>query len=140
MKPWIRPLPAPPTRGMAFALAVLACCVAWVPADGRAAAAGERRCGWFSNPSPGNAWLHDRDGEWTIAIQGGHQAQGDWPPVFPPGTWIRSGNAYYGHGCACLEVRTDAAAGTVLEILSSSARPLAACREDPALAGVEEEL
>jgi hypothetical protein len=35
-------------------------------------AAEENRCGWFSNPTPGNAWLKDRDGEWTIGTQGNH--------------------------------------------------------------------
>jgi hypothetical protein len=39
----------------------------------------ENRCGWFSNPTPGNAWLEDRDGEWTVGIQGNHEAEGDWP-------------------------------------------------------------
>jgi Protein of unknown function (DUF4087) len=34
------------------------------------------RCGWFDNPSPSNAWLHDRDGAWSIGIQGSHQAKG----------------------------------------------------------------
>jgi hypothetical protein len=31
-----------------------------------------QRCGWFDNPTSGNAWLYDRDGEWTVGIQGGH--------------------------------------------------------------------
>ncbi|MGO4778074.1 DUF4087 domain-containing protein, partial [Lysobacter sp. 2RAB21] len=35
-----------------------------------AKAAVENRCGWFVNPSPANAWLIDRDGEWIIATQG----------------------------------------------------------------------
>ena len=39
----------------------------------------EMRCGWFSNPTPGNASLYDRDGEWIIGVQGGYQADGDWP-------------------------------------------------------------
>ena len=29
-----------------------------------------QRCGWWDNPSPGNVWLTDRQGQWTIAIQG----------------------------------------------------------------------
>ena len=41
------------------------------------------RCGWFSNPTPANASLYDRDGEWVIGVQGGHQAEGDWPDFGP---------------------------------------------------------
>lgn len=29
----------------------------------------EVRCGWFSNPTPANASLHDRDDEWIIGVQ-----------------------------------------------------------------------
>ncbi|HRB21197.1 MAG TPA: DUF4087 domain-containing protein [Nitrosomonas sp.] len=39
----------------------------------------EKICGWFDNPTPANAWLTDHHGEWTIAVQGGYQAEGDWP-------------------------------------------------------------
>ncbi|HET7863945.1 MAG TPA: DUF4087 domain-containing protein, partial [Burkholderiaceae bacterium] len=46
------------------------------PAAGAAAAQPALRCGWFDNPTPGNATLVDRDGEWTIGLQGGHQASG----------------------------------------------------------------
>ncbi|HEY2847367.1 MAG TPA: DUF4087 domain-containing protein, partial [Pyrinomonadaceae bacterium] len=38
--------------------------------------ASETRCGWFSDPTPGNEWLNDRDGVWIIGVQGGYQA--DW--------------------------------------------------------------
>lgn len=31
------------------------------------------RCGWFDNPTPGNASPTDRDGQWLIGLQGGHQ-------------------------------------------------------------------
>ncbi|PXW92791.1 uncharacterized protein DUF4087 [Sphaerotilus hippei] len=90
-----------------------------------------RRCGWFQNPTPGNAWLVDRDGEWVVGLQGGHQAEGDWP-VFSQARWVRT-NGHYGHGCACLTVRVDAAARTVLRIDAATARPLSACRRDPRL-------
>lgn len=39
----------------------------------------ETRCGWFANPTPANAWLLDRHGQWTIGLQGGYQAEGNWP-------------------------------------------------------------
>jgi Protein of unknown function (DUF4087) len=92
------------------------------------AAAAVWRCGWFENPTPANAWLTDRDGEWLIAVQGGHQAEGDWP-TFSRQRRVRS-NGNYGHGCACLKVVADAATGQVQRIVSASSKPLAHCRKD----------
>jgi hypothetical protein len=97
-------------------------------------AAGQRfetRCGWFVNPTPANAWLNDRHGEWIIGVQGGHQAEGDWPE-FGPGQWVET-NGSYGYGCACMNVRVDRKSRKVLEIKSAYARPLAACRKDRSL-------
>src|SRR6266478_2787770 len=91
----------------------------------------ETRCGWFSNPTPANAWLQDRFGEWTIGLQGGHQADGNWP-TFKPRQWV-STNGSYGYGCACMRVRVNKQTHEVLEIKSSHARPLAQCRRDPSL-------
>ena len=94
-------------------------------------AAAETRCGWFSNPTPANASLHDREAEWIIGVQGGHQAEGDWPE-FGPKQWIET-NVHYGYGCACLTVEVDRESNKVLEIKSARARPLSACRRDKAL-------
>ena len=91
----------------------------------------EMRCGWFSNPTPGNASLYDRDGEWIIGVQGGYQADGDWPD-FSGKQWIET-NVHYGYGCACLRVSVDRAAEKVIKIESAKARPLSACRRDRAL-------
>jgi Protein of unknown function (DUF4087) len=91
----------------------------------------ETRCGWFSNPTPANAWLDDRYGEWIIAVQGGHQADGDWP-AFKPRQWVRQ-NGDYGYGCACMQVRVNKQTHEVLEIKGAHARTLAQCRQDPAL-------
>lgn len=99
-------------------------------------AADALRCGWFDNPSPANVALRDRDGEWIVGIQGGHQAKGDWPR-FRTSEWVRTGAGSYGYGCACLRVRVDAESHEVKQIFSASARPLAACRKDPALKGTE---
>jgi hypothetical protein len=94
----------------------------------------ETRCGWFSNPTPANIWLYDRDGEWTIGVQGGYQVDGDWDwPVFKPGQWVRTNAGDYGYGCACLKLRVNKETREVLEIKSSKARPLAVCRQDPML-------
>jgi hypothetical protein len=114
---------------MALAFAALA---------GRPGAAGapapvlaETRCGWFDNPTPANASLHDRDDEWIISVQGGHQAEGDWPS-FGPRQWVET-NGHYGYGCACMRMRVDRGTHHVLEIESARARPLSACRRDRAL-------
>jgi hypothetical protein len=92
----------------------------------------EMRCGWFSNPTPANASLFDRDGEWIISVQGGYQAEGDWPPDFSPKQWIET-NVHHGYGCACLQLTVDRSERKVIRIESSKPRPLSACRRDRAL-------
>jgi len=89
----------------------------------------ELRCGWFSNPTPANAWLIDRDGEWTIGIQGGYQADGNWPDT---GKWVKT-NVHYGYGCTCVKATVDRKEMRVIKIVSSYGKSLAACRKDPAL-------
>jgi hypothetical protein len=91
----------------------------------------EMRCGWFSNPTPANASLFDRDAEWTIGVQGGHQAEGDWP-AFGPKQWVET-NGHYGYGCACLRVIVNRKTQEVVKIESASARELSVCRRDRAL-------
>lgn len=91
----------------------------------------ETRCGWFSNPTPANASLHDREGEWIIGVQGGYQAEGDWPQ-FSPKQWVET-NVHYGYGCACLRVQVDQSTKRVIKIESTRARPLSVCRRDRAL-------
>lgn len=91
----------------------------------------ETRCGWFSNPTPANASLHDRDGEWTIGVQGAYQAEGTWPS-FKAGQWVET-NGHYGHGCACLRMQVNRETQEVIKIESARARPLAACRRDRSL-------
>ena len=88
----------------------------------------ERRCGWFSNPTPSNASLYDREGEWIIAVQGGYQADGDWPD-FGARQWIET-NVHYGYGCACLQLQVNRSTHKVIAIESATARPLSACRND----------
>lgn len=94
----------------------------------------ETRCGWFNNPTPANIWLYDRDGEWTIGVQGGYQVNGDWPwPAFKRGQWVRTNAGSYGYGCACLQLRVNQQTHEVVEIKTSRARPLAQCRQDASL-------
>ena len=91
----------------------------------------ENRCGWFANPTPGNAWLTDKDGEWLIGAQGGYQAEGDWAE-FSDDEWVKT-NGYYGYGCACMQVTVDRKNMKILKISSATAKPLSACRNDKAL-------
>ena len=99
--------------------------------DGATVEKAETRCGWFSNPTPGNASLYDRDDEWIISVQGGYQAEGDWPD-FPPKQWVET-NVHYGYGCAWLRVQVDHANKRVIKIESGQTRPLSLCRRDRAL-------
>jgi Protein of unknown function (DUF4087) len=127
------------TRLMLFFCGLLA--VAYVlldagtqPAITLAAGSLETRCGWFSNPTPANIWLYDRDGEWTIGAQGGYQVPNDWDwPAFKPGQWVVTNAGDHGYGCACFKLRVDRDTRHVLEIRSARARPLATCRQDAAL-------
>ena len=91
----------------------------------------ETRCGWFSNPTPANASLYDSQREWTISIQGGYEAEGDWPD-FPDKDWVAT-NVNYGYGCACMRVTVNRATHRVVSIAGSTVRPLSACRRDRAL-------
>ncbi len=96
----------------------------------------QTRCGWYSNPTPGNHWLTDADGEWIIGVQGGHQAVGDYPPEFGRSQWIAT-NGYYGYGCACLSVKVDKKERLILEIADGKARALSVCQNDPKLKNPE---
>lgn len=94
------------------------------------------RCGWFDNPSPQNVWFHDRDGEWAVGIQGGHQAKGDWPR-FGAKNGVHDGPGSYGYGCACLRVSARAESMTIEEIHHAKPLPLARCRKDVHIKGSE---
>lgn len=98
-----------------------------------APAAAERRCGWLDNPTPANWWLTDRDGEWTIATQGGRQAPGlgELPDMSARG-WVAI-NGSYGYGCACLDVETDRREMRITRIRSGTPLPLRQCRADRTL-------
>lgn len=115
------------------------CCVSIVPkavfAERAQANKAKVRCGWFDNPTPQNVWLHDRDGEWTIGIQGGYQAEGEWPD-FTDAQWVET-NGLHGHGCACLKVLDNPQDMSIVRILSAHAIPLGKCRQDPAIKNKE---
>lgn len=119
------------TRAAALALALAAALLAATATAAEARPRAVQRCGWFVNPTPSNAWLVDREAEWTVSTQGSDGAEGDWPR-FKPSQWVRT-NGSYGHGCACMGVVADAETHTVSEIRWTRTRPLAACRNDRAL-------
>lgn len=112
-------------RGAVLVLiAVLAACPAL---------AQERRCGWIHNPTPANWWLVDRDGRWDIMSQGGPRPAGmDNIPDLTERHWVRT-NGYYGYGCACMSVVTDARTQSIRRIGSVQQLPLERCSADRAL-------
>ena len=97
------------------------------------AAAAETRCGWVDNPTPGNWWLTDRDGEWTLSLQG-VMPTNNWDVVDIPAftDWVRT-NGSYGYGCGCFEGTVDWQTGWARWLSSVRALPLSRCREDRAL-------
>jgi hypothetical protein len=103
------------------------------PTVASAPRAGERRCGWLSNPTPGNWWLDDRDGQWILATQGAEAAPGmdDMPDMSTAG-WVET-NGHYGYGCACMTIAFDAATKRVTRVADATPRPLKQCRADRAL-------
>ena len=91
-----------------------------------------------SLPAPGNAWLIDPDAQWTVGLQGGHQAEGPWPEPPSQRDWVKhEGDPRgYGYGCACLKVVTGPDQ-SIARILSAKGKPLAQCRRDRALTALE---
>lgn len=123
-----------PELGMAASLMLilLLAISAVALADGAPFATVRTRCGWFDNPSPGNATLADRDGEWTVATQGEPSATGLWP-TFKRSQWVRTGNGNAGYGCACLKAREDAERHSIIHIMEAHANALSVCRRDAKL-------
>lgn len=119
--------PAPP------AAAAPASTTAAARTAGAAPAEEARRCGWLSNPTPGNWWLTDRDGQWVLGTQGGEQAPGlDETPDMSTAGWVET-NGHYGYGCACMTMTHDPATRRVTRIADVEPKPLGQCRADRAL-------
>ena len=98
------------------------------------ARAAEKRCGILVNPTPANWWLNDRDGEWTIGVQGGYQAEGmeNMPESLFEKGWVRT-NGYYGHRCACLTLDSQRSTMRILRIRGAQALAMRKCTADKAL-------
>lgn len=98
--------------------------------DQRRGPATERRCGWLDNPTPGNYWLTDRQGEWLLSAQGGYQAPGlDRVPDMTTRGWVET-NGNYGYGCACMNVSTNARSRRITRVVSATPVPISQCRND----------
>ncbi len=98
--------------------------------------AAERRCGWYSSPTPGNLILTDRDGEWWIQMQGRPDAKGiDNLPAFDDRQFVETNvpGAGYGYGCACMTVVTSARQQRITRVIAGDILPLARCRNDGSL-------
>jgi hypothetical protein len=107
--------------------------VAMLAATAAAEAAPERRCGWLHNPTPGNHWLTDRDGQWILSAQGGPELPGmDRIPDMTTREWVRT-NGYYGYGCACVTMEVNRAQRRVLRVTAAEQLPLSRCRADSSL-------
>jgi hypothetical protein len=120
-------VPAAPGSGNEIAVAQAS------PRPQSAADAGERRCGWLTNPTPGNWWLFDGQGEWILATQGSEPAPGmdDMPDMSTAG-WVET-NGHYGYGCACMTIAFDPATRRVTRVSNFRPQPLKQCRRDRAL-------
>ena len=108
-------------------LAIALFCTAF----GTSAHAAENRCGWLQNPTPGNYWLDDADGSWTIITQGGgSEPEGmDLIPDLSEGEYVQT-NGSYGYACACMTVTTDDDEGRIVQIFSVRQLRIAKCRND----------
>ena len=117
-----------PTR-LAAALALLVPLGAGAaPGDGRPHV---QRCGWIQNPSPANWYLVDRDGEWLMGQQGGHQAKGlDEVQDLTARHWTVTNGSSYGYGCGCVTGAFDTRSKRATAIARVRQKPLAACRAD----------
>jgi len=96
--------------------------------------ASEKRCGWLDNPSPAHLWLIDKDGSWSLSIQGGYSVDDEsmdnipWPSENED-EFVRTNNNY-GFSCACLDVEVDRGKLVVLKVISGEHLLLKRCLED----------
>lgn len=92
-------------------------------------------CGWIDNPTPGNYWITDSVGEWTISAMNGYHAQGDVAPQDDDNEFVKT-NGYYGYYCGCVKATTTdsrAHGRRIAKIFSSRVLPLSKCLNDAKL-------
>jgi Protein of unknown function (DUF4087) len=119
----------PMLRSLLLAAALLAA----VPAQAQVL----RRCGWYNNPTPGNVFLKDADGFWTISRQGTPPAPGFedlYSPEFDNRERVVTNGSSYGYSCACVDgVYGPVGSEQVISIRRLKALPLSQCQDDPKL-------
>jgi hypothetical protein len=97
----------------------------------------ERRCGWISNPTPGNWFLLDSAGSWMMSAQGGRQARGfDTIPDLSQRDYLPNrANPNRGYACACMDVTTNRNPRDkwILSLRNFKQLPINQCRRDRAL-------
>lgn len=97
-------------------------------------------CGWVVNPTPGNWWLTDSIGDWTMSTQGQDSDGPEGMDLIPDLTekdWVAT-NGSYGYGCGCMSATVDAKDMRILRIHSFKQKPISACRKDPKLPNPEQ--
>ncbi|HBT9029827.1 TPA: DUF4087 domain-containing protein, partial [Klebsiella pneumoniae] len=100
----------------------------------------ENRCGWLENPTPGNYWLTDKDGDWTISTQGKEGPTGmEYLVGFPSKEFINTNNSY-GYGCGCILSEASKESKEITRIFNFKALPLRVCKTDPSLREKTEEI
>lgn len=119
------------------AVRLIGVCAAATVALTAAAASGDKRCGWFVNPTPGNFWLVDPEGDWAIAWQGQPQPPGvEMMPDMSTGGWVET-NGHSGYGCGCVSGEVDRAEKKFIRIDGFQPKSLALCRADKRLPAYE---
>lgn len=100
----------------------------------------ENRCGWIENPTPGNYWLTDREGDWTISTQGKEGTEGmEYLVGFSSNEFINTNNRY-GYGCGCIISDSSKKTKKITRIFSFKELPLRVCKMDPSLREKTEEI
>ena len=89
--------------------------------------------GWWDNPTPANVWFSTAGKTYTVAEQGGVQAEGDWPEFTD--RQLRKTNGPHGYGC--VEIEATVRGDRVLRIVHATALPLSSCRSSAALRRAE---
>lgn len=122
------------TLPLAACIASALCIAPVLPAAARQDAV-QKRCGWLSNPSPGNSYFFDRDGRWIVGEQGGYQisdADEARLPAMGRGSSVVDRRGY-GYSCTCLDMQIDRKSRRVVRIVSGTGVPLKRCRADKRL-------
>jgi len=93
----------------------------------------ETRCGYVVNPTPGNYWLTDGQGDWIMTTQGDDRDPGmDAVPDISEHDYVKT-NGNYGYACGCIGGDFDAKTMQVVKIETFKQKPLSACRKDKKL-------